>query len=101
MQIVPTLLLLIVSVGATCGALLTAGQQMAQQQILQERLESPSARLITVHENSGALSPGILRLIQGTDNVEAAFGTGEVFEAETSVPGVSLTVWEVSDTRIP
>lgn len=99
-QLVPTLLLLIVSLSATIGALLTAGQQMAQQALLQNQLDAPSARLITVRENTGALTPAILDLIQRTTTVEQAFGVGEIIEAETSIPGVTISAWEVTDPSI-
>lgn len=100
-QVIPTLLLLIVSLSATAGALVTAGQHMAQQALLQTQLESPSARLITVRENSGALTPHILGLIQNTSTVDSAFGVGDIVEAETPVPGVTVSAWEVTDVTVP
>lgn len=62
-QVIPTLLLFLVSLGATCGSLLAAGQQMAQQETLQDQLQAPQARVITVRENSGALSRSLLEMI--------------------------------------
>ncbi|MDO5726789.1 MAG: hypothetical protein Q4Q03_02570 [Bowdeniella nasicola] len=97
MQIIPTLLLIIVALGATIGALLTAGQQVAQQQILENKLQSPAAGLIVIRAQNGTINPAVVSMLQRTDGVEAAFGVGDIITAEPSIPGIPVTAWEVTD----
>ncbi|MEW6879043.1 hypothetical protein [Trueperella pyogenes] len=98
-QIIPTLLLFVVSIGATLGALLTAGQQVAQQQILHNQLKDPAARFVMIRDPSGELlNRQILTLLQNTSGVESAIGVGEVLEVESL--GAKITAWAVTDSAV-
>ncbi|MEW6891287.1 hypothetical protein [Trueperella pyogenes] len=98
-QIIPTLLLFVVSIGATLGALLTAGQQVAQQQILHNQLKDPAARFVMIRDPSGELlNRQILTLLQNTSGVESAIGVGEVLEVESL--GAKSTAWAMTDSAV-
>ncbi|OCW60764.1 hypothetical protein AKG36_03645 [Trueperella bernardiae] len=101
-QVVPTLLLFIVSLGATLGALLTAGQQVAQREALAGELNDPSARVLTVREATGKLlNAQVVQLLRTTRGVESVIGVGEVLEGDAAVPGAKTTAWQVTDLSVP
>ncbi|WP_300047829.1 hypothetical protein [Trueperella sp.] len=101
-QVVPTLLLFVVSLGATVGALLTAGQQVAQREALENQLNHPSARVLTVREATGKLlNAQVVQLLRTTRGVESVIGVGEVTEVDASVPGAKTTAWRVTDAAVP
>ncbi|WP_311591019.1 hypothetical protein [Trueperella bernardiae] len=101
-QVVPTLLLFIVSLGATLGALLTAGQQVAQREALAGELNDPSARVLAVREATGKLlNAQVVQLLRTTRGVESVIGVGEVLEVDAAVPGAKTTAWQVTDLSVP
>ncbi|KMY22808.1 ABC transporter permease [Actinobaculum suis] len=98
-QKIPSLLLLLVTLGACLAALLTAGQQEAQKAVLAQKLQDPASRMLVIREKKGLITPEVLALAQATRGVEIAVGVVKVDDVEPTVPGLRVPAWTVSNVE--